>query len=309
MAMAWKCSDGGCGILRAERWTGICPGCGGYYNCKRVVADIGGSDNSPPPRGELCSLNDVQAVSYERISTGHPGIDRMLGMDKVTGQYGLAAKAGQAIQIYGDPGAGKSTLVLQICQKLSEQRHSVLYFAGEESLPQIKARSERLGKFNSRMQVIEETDLDHILELIDEHQPTAVVIDSIQKTRVGEYVPGSLTAISIAAEDIYKFCQARGVAPLIICQVNRDGGFAGPRALEHTLDTSLSLKVTPDKLRILECESKNRFGFAPQHQYFEMSQTTGTLIEIPDPKTEGEEGVTVPTPPPPASPPTLRSVP
>lgn len=278
MAIGYRCE--GCNIVRADKWRGPCPGCAGLYNIRRTVSSEG-TEEGPPPRGQILSLNAVTASSLERISVGFPGIDRILGTDPVTGENGLAAKGGQAVQIYGAPGGGKSTLLLQFCWYLTKQRYTVLYVAGEESMQQIKGRADRIGKFNGKMIALEEQDLDSILYQMEEVAPTVVIVDSINAISVEDYAPGSTSGMRIAAREIYKYTQTNGVGLFLVTQVDKSGTeFSGPKELEHIIDTSLFL----DGKRILRCDSKNRFGLTPASQRLQM--TEAGLIEIADEEVE-----------------------
>lgn len=270
------------------------------------MTSAGGDDNAPPPRGIVVGMNDIAPVSMERISTGFAGTDKILGYDSVLKTFGVAAKGGQTIQLYGGPGAGKSTLLLQMLREISKQRRRALYIAGEESLAQIKARADRIGKFNANMHIVDEQDLDEILRLLDELRPEVCAIDSVQTLSVEEYATGSLMAITVAARELYRFCQQRGIGLILIVQINKAANdFSGPKALEHIVDTTLFLKTANDNTRVL-VSSKNRFGSAPDgqqapsRQRFEM--TANGLFEIDDEPEHAEE-------PPVPSPPMLTSVP
>ena len=287
MAVGYKCE--GCGIVRAERWTGQCPGCGGYAAIRRC-ASAEGVEQAPPPRGVVTPLNDVTAASLERISTGFPGIDRVLGADPVTGECGVAAKGGQAIQIYGSPGSGKSTMILQWCREWTKQRYGVLYVAGEESLQQVKTRADRIGKFNNKMHMIEEQDLDSILYALDDDPPTFAVIDSIQTVSVEDYAAGSQMGMKIATRELYRFTQTRGIGLIIVTQMNKGvDDFSGPKELEHTVDTSAYLRTEKDGTRTFEISGKNRFGNTPASQ--KLAMTSIGLVEILDDAPEEEDEV------------------
>lgn len=301
MAIGYKCGQvgEGCGIIVTARYKGPCQNCGGWYSIKEVSTDLEGAVAGPPPRGQITSLSDISNISQERISTGFPGVDRIFGVDGETDTAGIAAAAGQATQLFGAPGAGKSTWLLQVCQNITRQRFDVLYVAGEESLQQIKTRADRIGKFNSHMQIVDEQDLDRILRFLDDNKPTVAVVDSIQTITVENYTPGSLAAMTTATRELYKFTQQNQIGLIVVVQMNKAGDdFAGPKALEHTLDTSLYMGIGRSGLRKISCESKNRFGITPASQLFEM--TDAGLFEIEEPPEEI---------PPPESPPTLQLVP
>lgn len=289
MAIGYRCE--GCNIVRAEKWRGPCPGCAGFFSIRRTVSSEG-TEEGPPPRGQILSLNAVTASSLERISVGFPGIDRILGADPLTSEQGIAAKGGQAIQVCGAPGMGKSTWLLQVARNLTKQRYTVLYVVAEESMQQVKARADRLGKFNDKMIALEEQDLDSILYQAEEVAPDVVIIDSINAISVEDYAAGSVSGMRIAAREIYKFTQTNGIGLFLVVQVDKSGtDFAGPKELEHIIDTSLFL----DNKRCLRCDSKNRFGLTPASQRLQMTETG--LIEIDEEPSVVEEESTLPSTP------------
>lgn len=271
MAKAYRCAD--CKIVRAVKWTGRCPNCGGFFNIQITNMDGDGARPEPVKAGQVVTLDDVASAPQERISTGVEGFDRILGKDPLQGNFGIAQKAGHAIQIYGEPGAGKSTLLSQACLGLIKQRFKVLYIAGEESLEQIKARFARLGKHNAKLVLVKETDLDAILDIIDEEEPDIVIIDSINMVEVDEYEIGSTNAIKIATKDFVKLANRNPFGLLIVVQINKaSNDFAGPKALEHMVDTSLFLRNSTGKYRVLECKTKNRHGDTPAYAHFLMTE-------------------------------------
>lgn len=281
MAKAYQCSD--CKIIRSQKWTGRCPGCFGFYNVRVTNADDGSGTERPEPvaDGQIVTLDDVAAENQERISTEIVGLDRVLGVDKLVGNYGIAAKAGHVIQLYGGPGAGKSTLLLQACKGLTKQRHKVLYIAGEESLEQIKSRANRIGKFNSCMQLVRETDLDSLLDSIEEAEAEIVVVDSINMIEVDEYESGSMSAVKIAAKEFVKMAKKFGFGLILVVQLTKSNDYSGPKALEHLVDTSLYFRNESGRktgLRTIECKGKNRHGSTPVFASFNMSKD-GVLIE------------------------------
>ena len=302
MAIGYRCD--GCSIVRADRWRGTCPGCGGFYSIRRTATSVEGAEEGPPPRGQLVSLNDVTAATLERISCGFAGVDKILGTDPVTGLSGIAAKGGQAIQIYGAPGVGKSSWLIQVAQNLAKQRYPTLYVIGEESIMQVKARADRIiKKIHKNLVCIEETDLDAILYQLDEVRPTVAVIDSINTVAVEDYAAGSTSAMRIAARELYKFTQTNGICLILVVQMNKAGDdFTGPKELEHIVDTSLFFTLDRKGRRVLRCDTKNRFGSTPAEQLFEMRENG--LFEIDD---VPEEPPAPPTTTP--EPPVLRSVP
>lgn len=240
------------------------------------------------PEGEVVSLSDVKAINLVRVSTGIKGVDDLLGTNTETGTQGIAIDAGHVIQIYGTGGGGKSTLLLQVCRALTQQRLTVLYFAGEEGLEQIKDRANRIGKFNSRMRVCRSTSLDDLLDKIEEEQPRICVVDSLQTIEVDEYATGAPIAVQTAARELHALAKANRIAMFFVVQITKGGDFAGAKTLEHLVDTSIFVKLEHDTVRTLRCESKNRFGAVPKVVWFDM-RAEG-LVEIPP---EDESSVTV----------------
>jgi DNA repair protein RadA/Sms len=256
-----------------------------------------GLEQGPPPRGQITALSDVSAENLERISCGFAGLDKIMGLDESTGNYGFAAKAGHAIQLCGPPGSGKSSILLQACMNITKQRYSVLYVAGEESLQQIKSRADRFGKFNHKMNAVEESDLDGILSILDDEPPEFIIVDSINTLSVEDYTPGSTAAITVAAKEIYAVTKAAGICLILVVQMNKVGdNFAGPRALEHAMDTSLIMSVERDGIRLIS-SVKNRYGIAPAQQRFEMRENGLFEIDEPAPPEPKAKPPTEPTTP------------
>lgn len=284
MPKAYRCAD--CKVIRALKWTGRCPGCHGFFNIQITSADDGRERSEPVTEGQVVSLDEVVESSLERVSTGIDGLDLILGRDPVEDTRGLAIKAGHIVQIYGEPGAGKSTLITQACQGLTKQRYKVLYIAGEESLEQIKTRTSRVGKFNSKFRLVKETDLDVLLDIIDEEEPEIVVIDSVNMVEVDEYDIGSMAAVKIATKEFIKQAKKYGFGLIIVVQITKGGDFSGPKALEHQVDTSLYLRHGFSGQRVLECKEKNRYGNTPAYAYFQMSATGLTEYQLPEEEDE-----------------------
>lgn len=293
MPIGYACDaqTGGCGITRGKRWYGPCPGCHGLYHCKQAILDR--DDNGEPGevfhRGGVRELGRVEAVTLERIPTGFDGVDQILGTDNTTGISGIAATAGHAIQLYGAPGSAKSTLLLQACQSITRDSYRVLYVAGEEGVEQVKARADRIGKFNSRMLITEEVDLDRLFCTIQDLEPDLCVVDSLQKIRVGDYALGSQQAAVIAASDLCKLAGKRGMGLLLINQMNKAGDdFSGAKAVEHSVDTSLFLQLQRDRVtRVLRCDTKNRYGKTPARQ--SLTMTDAGLVELDENEEETKE--------------------
>ena len=264
MPLGYECRC--CGIQKPRPWTKGCPNCGLRANILTRNIDLPGAEMAEPIDGQAISLSDVQAKDVDRLPTMIVGLDKVLNGGIVTRSMTL---------VCGSPGSGKSTLLLAMLQSLAKQREKVLYITGEESLIQMKLRADRLGKFPASMIALYETDIDAILDTIEEKQPSVVVIDSIQMIDVGEdFGAGSTASIRIAIHQFMKCAKAEnGPAIFIIGHITKGGAIGGPRALEHMVDTSLFFKSTgKSKIRFLQCNFKNRFGPTPIEASFLMAQ-------------------------------------
>ncbi len=210
-------------------------------------------------------LSQVVVRSEDRVSTGIGELDRVLGGGIVQGSLTLVG---------GDPGIGKSTLLLQVCRNLAQAGHKVLYISGEESPAQIRMRADRIGQFSDRMLLLCETNLDDIAEVIRSEKPNEVVIDSIQ-TMYSESVsaaPGSVSQVRESTGILLQLAKGLGVSVLIVGHVTKEGTVAGPRVLEHMVDAVLYFEGDRHaSYRILR-GVKNRFGSTNEIGVFEMRQ-------------------------------------
>ncbi len=266
-----------CGYESAK-WTGQCPACREWNTMteepsvkkdSKSTAFHGGSDPVKP-----VSLSEIELGSEDRTSTGIAELDRVLGGGIVKGSLLLVG---------GDPGIGKSTLLLQVCRNLTKDGHSVLYVSGEESAKQIKMRSLRIGEFNELLKVACDTSLDGIAAVIEEEMPEAVVIDSIQ-TMVNENVNAAAGSVSQVREStgvLMRLAKGLGITIFIVGHVTKDGSVAGPRVLEHMVDTVLYFEGdVRGTYRILR-GVKNRFGSTDEIGVFEMFENG--LAEVKNP--------------------------
>lgn len=266
----------GCGYESAK-WMGQCPGCKEWNTFVEEPVDkplkggargLGGNSAVP------VSLKDVELGAESRISSGIGEFDRVLGGGIVPGSLVL---------IGGDPGIGKSTIILQTSRNLSNAGHKVLYVSGEESLRQIKMRADRLGSDYDKMLVLSETNLDSIADVIRREKPEAVVIDSIQ-TMFREEVtsaPGSVSQVREATALLMQIAKSENITVFVIGHVTKEGAVAGPRVLEHMVDTVLYFEGDRHaSYRILR-GVKNRFGSTNEIGVFEMRQEG--LVEVPNP--------------------------
>ena len=229
---------------------------------------------SSEKRQEPVILKDISLSEDERQTTQIGELDRVLGGGIVPGSLVLVG---------GDPGIGKSTLLLQVCRNLAEKQVSVLYISGEESLRQIKLRANRIGQFTDKMQLLCETNLEVIREVLERRKPDVAVIDSIQ-TMFHEDVssaPGSVSQVRESTNILMQIAKGMGVSIFIVGHVTKEGNVAGPRVLEHMVDTVLYFEGDRHaSYRILRAV-KNRFGSTNEIGVFEMCNTG--LEEVKNP--------------------------
>ncbi len=260
-----------CGY-ESSKWMGQCPGCKGWNTFVEETVSkspYAGASAAKSERRENRAmptvLSKISVTEENRISTGIGELDRVLGGGIVQGSLTLVG---------GDPGIGKSTLLLQVCRNLSFQGHKVLYISGEESLAQIKMRADRIGDFAEDMFLLCETSLDAVSEVIRTQKPEAVVIDSIQ-TMYNENVsaaPGSVSQVRESTGILLQLAKGLGVSVMIVGHVTKEGMVAGPRVLEHMVDTVLYFEGDRHaSYRILR-GVKNRFGSTDEIGVFEMRE-------------------------------------
>lgn len=258
---------------------GQCPGCKEWNTFVEEVVDkkalaAAGKTRLSKELPKPLPLSAITASDEERVSTGFPELDRVLGGGIVKGSLVLVG---------GDPGIGKSTLLLQVCRNLSAERHSVLYVSGEESLQQIKLRAQRIGDFSDSLELLCETGLDQIREVIVRQKPQMVVIDSIQ-TMFNDQVasaPGSVSQVRESTGVLMQLAKGMGISIFIVGHVTKEGVVAGPRVLEHMVDTVLYFEGDRhESYRILR-GVKNRFGSTNEIGVFEMRAEGLAEVENP----------------------------
>lgn len=259
----YVCSE--CGY-ESPKWYGKCPGCGEWntLNEELPIASVKQNlKNSMTSVNQIMALNDIVGDEKERISTGIKEFDRVLGGGIVIGSLVL---------ISGDPGIGKSTILLQICQHLGQSK-KVLYVSGEESANQIKLRANRLGVTTDNLYILPQTNVATIVECIKEEKPDIVIIDSIQ-TMVYEEInssAGSVTQVRECTNIFMHTAKGLGIPIFVVGHVNKDGAIAGPKVLEHIVDTVLYFEGERNySYRILR-GAKNRFGSTNEIGVFEMT--------------------------------------
>ena len=268
-----------CGY-ESSKWMGQCPGCRAWNTfveetvSTKKTSSAGSSLQNSSRRVEPVILRDIRLSEDERRLTKIGELDRVLGGGIVPGSLVLVG---------GDPGIGKSTLLLQVCRNLALSGNSVLYISGEESLRQIKLRAERIGEFNENLQLLCETNLETIREVIERKKPDMVVIDSIQ-TMFHEDIssaPGSVSQVRESTNILMQIAKGQGVSIFIVGHVTKEGNVAGPRVLEHMVDTVLYFEGDRHaSYRILRAV-KNRFGSTNEIGVFEMRNTG--LEEVKNP--------------------------
>ena len=269
-----------CGY-ESSKWMGQCPGCKQWNTLVEEKVSVTGSGmggsaktlahkDAPIP----VQISSISMEESDRISTDIKELDRVLGGGIIQGSLTLVG---------GDPGIGKSTLLLQVCRNLSNQKHKVLYISGEESLKQIKLRAVRIGEFQDNMLLLCETNLGLIEEAIKRTMPEVVIIDSIQ-TMYREAVasaPGSVSQVREATNIFMQLAKGLGISIFIVGHVTKEGTVAGPRVLEHMVDTVLYFEGDRHaSYRILR-GVKNRFGSTNEIGVFEMRKEG--LVEVSNP--------------------------
>ena len=282
-----------CGY-ESSKWMGQCPGCREWNTfVEEAVVTVGGGKKkiSSGITEEPTLLSKVSSETSVRISTGITEFDRVLGGGIVEGSMVLVG---------GDPGIGKSTLLLQMCLLLVSKKHKVLYISGEESLQQIKIRADRLGTYEGDLLMLCETDLEVIQEVIERTKPELVVIDSIQTMCKGDVssAPGSVSQVRESTGVFMKIAKTLGVTVFIVGHVTKEGVVAGPRVLEHMVDTVLYFEGERHAVYRILRSVKNRFGSTNEIGVFEMGQTGLTEVLNPsqyllDGRPEGASGSVV----------------
>jgi DNA repair protein RadA/Sms len=264
-SVSYACAD--CGYSTG-RWFGKCPSCGAFGTLAED-ASVPTSEAAPRP---LLRLADVDADEGERISTGVAELDRVLGGGVVPASLVLVG---------GEPGVGKSTLLLTALREIGSERRALLV-TGEESAAQVKLRAERLGGPGG-VEILAETDLDAVCATLQQERPDVCVIDSVQTLHASDVgsAPGSVAQVREAAARLLRVAKESGVATFLVGHVTKDGAVAGPRVLEHLVDCVLQFEGDRyHEHRVLRA-SKNRFGSTNELGIFEM---TGTGLQgVPDP--------------------------
>ncbi len=265
----YTCTD--CGGVSAK-WLGKCPSCGAWNTLIETAAESSAPTKNRyagmaalAPASEVAVLSDIEAQDVARTPTGQEELDRVLGGGMVEGGVVL---------IGGDPGIGKSTLLLQAMDGLQRSGMSTLYVTGEESGAQVALRSRRLGLDHSQVQVLAETQLEKVLATVDKLQPAVVVMDSIQTVYSDQLTsaPGSGAQVRECAAHLTRMAKSTGTAVVLVGHVTKEGALAGPRVLEHMVDTVLYFEGDTHSTYRLVRAIKNRFGAVNEIGVFAMTE-------------------------------------
>lgn len=257
--MSFRCAA--CAFV-AAKWLGRCPECGAWGSLEEAV--------DAPRRAR--STRAATPVPYPSIREDGAA-SRSTGIDELDRVLGGGLVAGAAVLLGGEPGIGKSTLLLQAASSIAAGGGRVLYVAGEESAPQLRLRGERLGVTSPDLRVLADTDVDVIVETAREGDWTAVFVDSIQSVRCPDVasIPGSVAQVRESAARLVGFAKAKRAAVVLVGHVTKDGALAGPRALEHLVDTVLQFEGDRHHDHRLLRAVKNRFGHADELGVFRMT--------------------------------------
>ena len=264
-----------CGY-QTTKWMGKCPGCDGWNTLVETIVDDSKKSDGKIVKKATRPIKKIDEITYDdetRYNTGIEELDRVLGGGLVKGSL---------ILVGGDPGIGKSTLLLQICENLGKNK-KILYVSGEESEKQIKIRAQRLGVINSQVYLVSETDIDKVVDCINNESFDVVIIDSIQTmhTDLITSAAGSVPQVREATNILMKYAKQENISMFIVGHVTKDGSLAGPRVLEHMVDCVLYFEGDRQmSFRILRAV-KNRFGSTNEIGVFSM--TDKGLVEVKNP--------------------------
>lgn len=265
-SVSYRCSN--CGYTQ-PRWLGRCPECGEWNSLEEIIIDK--NNISPAGRGSEAvekqkpvGLASVKAQENSRLSTGIDEFDRVLG--------GGATKR-SAILLGGEPGIGKSTLLLQTAASVAHSGAVVLYISGEESAAQIKERADRLELSCNGISILCTSRLEDSLDALDSLNPAFVIIDSIQTIYSAEtgIIPGTVNQLKYCANEFISWAKERDTVLIMTAHVTKEGTIAGPKSLEHMVDTVISFERNADDIRFLHAQ-KNRFGSVDEIGIFSMSE-------------------------------------
>ncbi len=265
-SVSYRCSN--CGYTQ-PRWLGRCPECGEWNSLEEIIIDK--NNVTPAGRGSAAvekqkpvGLSTVKAQENSRLSTGISEFDRVLGN---------GATKRSAILLGGEPGIGKSTLLLQTTASVAKNKAVVLYISGEESAAQIKERADRLELECDGINILCTSRLEDSLDALDSLNPAFVIIDSIQTIYSAEagIIPGTVNQLKYCANEFISWAKERDTVLIMTAHVTKEGTIAGPKSLEHMVDTVISFERNADDIRFLHAQ-KNRFGSVDEIGIFSMSE-------------------------------------
>jgi len=280
----WRCQQ--CGAS-APKWLGRCPDCGEYGTYVEEIEASSSSPASSSPRRAAVPLSQTASIEHQRVATGIGELDRVLGGGLVPGSLVL---------IGGEPGIGKSTLLLQATGSLSAAGRSILYVCGEESPEQVGMRARRLGIAGDGISLLSEVDIEHIEAVVAQSRPDLLVVDSIQTVYDPELAgaPGSVGQVRASTARLMRIAKDAGVTTMIVGHVTKDGAIAGPRVLEHMVDTVLYFEGDRDHAFRVVRSVKNRFGSSSEIGIFEMGEDGLRGVSNPSELLLGERGTPAP---------------
>ena len=265
----------------SPKWLGKCPKCGSWNSFVEDVVEKQSASVSAPRRTSVINsgnnkasrFSELSSPEYIRSSTGIGELDRVLGGGLVKGSVVLLS---------GEPGIGKSTLLLQICDRLGQDR-SVLYVSGEESSGQLKLRAERLSVKGNNLYILTETNIENILNEADKIKPDVIIADSVQtmySDRIAS-APGSITNVKEVAMAFISKAKAEGISVILVGHINKEGSIAGPKVLEHMVDAVLSFEGDKKQTYRIIRANKNRYGSTNEIGVFEMTDIGLRQVENP----------------------------
>ncbi|MFQ3306881.1 MAG: DNA repair protein RadA/Sms [Candidatus Midichloriaceae bacterium] len=261
----FTCTD--CGAV-FKKWQGKCSECGKWGNIEEELLNSKISNNilknTQKSTVELSNLSDV-SITFSRIDSKIQEVNRLLGGGIVQGS---------AILLTGEPGIGKSTLILELCDKLANKEYSTIYVSGEEALSQIKLRANRLNISNNEILIVNITSLEQLLLIITKNKPSLLVVDSIQTLYFEKLdsPPGTVSQIRVCTHELIQICKKNNVTLILIGHITKDGQIAGPKLLEHMVDVVLSFEGEhTQQFRIVRA-TKNRYGSTNEIALFEMTE-------------------------------------
>lgn len=268
-----RCQE--CGYL-SPKWMGKCPNCGQWNSLveESVLGETGSLGRAAKVAEKPQKITDVATSENQRLSTRIPELDRVLGGGIV---------AGSLILLGGQPGIGKSTLLLQVCCNIAQSGQVVLLVSGEESLHQLRLRADRLNAVHDNLLILAETDIERVHHAVEEFNPSLLIIDSIQTVFHPDVSspPGNITQLKECTSYICQFAKTKNVPVFVVGHVTKEGAIAGPRVLEHMVDSVLYFESSSNQSSRIIRSVKNRFGSTNEIAVFEME--ADGLCEVENP--------------------------